>query len=139
MLARQDWRDDAPADQLVAAAWRNLALVDTAVAMEQKDWIGTFCQRLNWVPYKIHENRSNMAIVDGTRLRARHLRHGRLDLLARSFRHYQPAEHEVRALTAANQLDIQLYDRLRSAPTEIRLVGPQRSASQPRSTSVHGA
>jgi hypothetical protein len=138
MLARDDWRDDAPSDELVGAAWRNLALVDIAVVME-KDWVQTFCQRLNWVPYEIHENRSSLAIVDSTRLRARHLRHGRLDLFAHSFRHYQPAEHEVQALTAANQLDIELYERLRSVPREIRLVGPQRSPAQSRPTSVHGA
>lgn len=139
MLARHAWRDDAPADELVSAAWRNLALVDTAVVMEQQDWVGTLCRRLNWVPYETHENRSTLPFVDGARLRGRHLRHGRLDLFAHSFRHFRPTEHEVQALTEANRLDIQLYERLRSTPTEVRLVGPQRSANQPRPTTVHGA
>jgi hypothetical protein len=139
MLARDAWRDDAPADQLLAAAWRNLLLVDSAVVLEQDDWVGAFCQPLGWHPYKIHENRSNLPIGDSSRLRARHLRHGRLDLFAQTFRHCQPTDDEVQGLTAANQLDIQLYDRLRSMPDEIRLVSAQRSASKSRSASVHRA
>lgn len=139
MLARHEWRDDAPSDELLAAAWRNLTLVDAAVVMENGDWVGTFCQRLGWHPYKIHENRSNLPIGDSSRLRARHLRHGRLDLFAQTFRHYRPAQIEVQGLTAANQLDIQLYERLRSVLNESRLVGAQRSPSKLRSTSVYGA
>jgi hypothetical protein len=72
-------------------------------------------------------------------LRARHLRHGRLDLFAQTFRQYRPNESEVQALTAANQLDISLYERLRTMPREIRLVGAQRAGSTGRRTSVHGA
>jgi hypothetical protein len=139
MLARHDWRDDAPAEELVAAAWRNLLLVDSAVILEQQDWVGAFCQRLGWRPYKIHENRSNLAVGDSSRLRARHLRHGRLDLFAQTFRQHRPTESEVQELTAANQLDIQLYERLRTMPSEIRLIGAQRAGSTGRPSSVHGA
>jgi hypothetical protein len=139
MLARNAWRDDASAEQMMASAWRNLMLVDHAVVMDQPGWVATLCQRLGWQPYQIHENRSSLALGDSSRLRARHLRHGRLDLFAQTFRHYQPDQVEVRALTTANQLDIQLYQRLASAPREIRLIDRHRPASEQSPTSVCGA
>jgi hypothetical protein len=139
MLARHEWREDAPADEMTAAAWRNLLLVDNVVLMDQPDWVATLCKRLGWYPYEIHENASNLAIGDSSRLRARHLRHGRLDLFAQTFRHHRPDEREMQGLILANQLDIALYERVRSASREIRLVGDQRSASVPRRTTAHPA
>lgn len=138
MLARDAWRDDAPTDEMVAAAWRTLTLVDHTILMDQPDWVSTLCKRLGWFPYDIHENRSSLAIADSSRLRARHLRHGRLDLFAKTFRQHRTEEAEVRRLTAANELDIELYERLRSASKEIRLVSGPRSAPRQRRTSVHG-
>jgi hypothetical protein len=139
MLARNEWRDDASADEMVAAAWRNLARVDHIVSMDQSDWVVTLCKRLGWHPYEVHENRTNLAIGDNSRLRAKHLRHGRLDLFAQTFRRRQPDDREVQALTLANQMDIRLCEQLQSASREIRLVGEQRSASKPRRTTVYRA
>lgn len=139
MLARDAWRDDAPAEEMVAAAWRNLALVDHTVLMDQQDWVTTLCKRLGWYPYEVHENRSNLAIGDSSRLRAKHLRHGRLDLFAKTFRQHHTEDAELHQLTTANQLDIELYEQLRSASREIRLVGEQRPASKPRRATVYRA
>ena len=54
------------------------------------DWVSDFCQRLGWFPYDIHENRSSLATGGQFAAACRHLRHGRLDLFANTFRQHHP-------------------------------------------------